>query len=429
MELLEQVLSKTDSKPAQLLRSMRTMMIQQQQYPQQLQQQSMNPSATTTVTTKETRESDATSPSTRSSSFHSLYNNNDDTTTSSSSSSSLLYWRRRYSQPGVIQIAVPATVMEQTPSLTKTTKNNFVPNNTQNNNNNNADDGTDNVSSSSSSSSLLRRLTSFMRQQQLQQQQYEEESIKAVVAKPPPQQQIATSTIVPAETSTTINHPIMDPYQNWMNIQCRICSDTGPEGNARAFVMGPSPLSIVVCQNRLTTATNPSTNHHLTNNNNHHDAMDEMEEILTHELVHVHDVRALALNLLECQNLAYSEIRAAKYAECDILHRPNSTAATTSSNPFYLIRGGGGGGGGQHHYHHQQQRACVKAKAIQATRNLFGERRARECVNAAFESAYADARPFGSGSGGDGIDETTKTTMYSRSTTKASPWETEHSSR
>jgi hypothetical protein len=243
--------------------------------------------------------------------------------------------------------------------------------------------------------------------------------------------QIATSTLVPVDNTSTSNNnnnnSNFDPYRNWMNIQCRICSDTGPEGNARAFVMGPSPLSIVVCQNRLMTTTTTSSTNHTGN----HDldsfrsrptssaALEEMEEILTHELVHVHDVRALALNLLECQNLAYSEIRAAKYAECDI--RPNNTLShrqnASSSNPFYLIRGGGGNN--QH-----QQRACVKAKAIQATRNLFGERRARECVNAAFESAYGDDRPFGRSVGG-GVDETTN----HPSTTRETPWETEHSSR
>eukprot|EP00547_Thalassionema_nitzschioides_P010021 CAMPEP_0194224290 /NCGR_PEP_ID=MMETSP0156-20130528/37082_1 /TAXON_ID=33649 /ORGANISM="Thalassionema nitzschioides, Strain L26-B" /LENGTH=173 /DNA_ID=CAMNT_0038955763 /DNA_START=203 /DNA_END=721 /DNA_ORIENTATION=- len=84
-----------------------------------------------------------------------------------------------------------------------------------------------------------------------------------------------------------------------LKIECRPCADTGPERGARAFVMGPTPLSIVLCSNRLSL-----------------DSKDEMEQVLVHELMHVYDVRVNKLDLRTCENLAYSEVRAAREAEC-----------------------------------------------------------------------------------------------------------------
>jgi hypothetical protein len=133
---------------------------------------------------------------------------------------------------------------------------------------------------------------------------------------------------------------------------CKECATTGPEGGARAFVMGPQPLSVVLCSNRLSTGLNKAEQLH------------EMEEILTHELMHVYDVRQLHLDLRDCENLAYSEVRAARAAEC--------------SDTYSLL-----------------VNSCVRHKAWQATQNLFPADKARQCLQRVFDRAMADTRPFG----------------------------------
>ena len=78
---------------------------------------------------------------------------------------------------------------------------------------------------------------------------------------------LATTTASPSRTtlnsSNTTDH-INANDADWIDITCRTCSDFGPEANARAFVMGPTPLSIVICHNRIaslavttTTPTHP----------------------------------------------------------------------------------------------------------------------------------------------------------------------------
>jgi Peptidase M76 family len=137
-----------------------------------------------------------------------------------------------------------------------------------------------------------------------------------------------------------------------------------------------------------------------------------MTEILSHELSHVYDVRKLLLDLRDCENLAYSEVRAARIAECRTSGRNGN--------------GNGGGGRGQHiggdggeasagigfgglrswylpsYYSNSnnnhtsgmhQQRSCVRQKAVTATLNLFPGQ-ARSCLNAVFDAAMADHRPI-----------------------------------
>lgn len=148
-----------------------------------------------------------------------------------------------------------------------------------------------------------------------------------------------------AATDATTNPPrsFLDPLT--IELKCRKCASEGPEGGARAFLMGPQPLSVVVCHNRI------------------HGTRDEVEEILTHELVHLHDVQTLQLDLQQCENLAYSEVRAAKAAEC------------------------------RDSWNNQLQAYCVKQKAICATNNLF-PREGRNCIQKVFHKAFADNRPF-----------------------------------
>jgi hypothetical protein len=130
-----------------------------------------------------------------------------------------------------------------------------------------------------------------------------------------------------------------------IEVKCRTCSNSGPEGGARAFLMGPTPLSIVLCHNRI------------------HGTRHEMEEILTHELVHLYDVQTLQLDLQQCENLAYSEVRAAKAAEC------------------------------RDTWSQYMKSYCVKQKAICATNNLF-PMEGRKCIQTVFQKAFDDNRPF-----------------------------------
>ena len=109
--------------------------------------------------------------------------------------------------------------------------------------------------------------------------------------------------------------------------------------------MGPNPLSVVLCSNRLLLNT-----------------PDEMEQVLVHELVHVFDVLKLRLDLRECDNLAYSEVRAAREAECR--HAWFST------------------------------HSCIQNKATVATNNLFPGPKGRACVSNVFDKAVRDRRPF-----------------------------------
>lgn len=136
-----------------------------------------------------------------------------------------------------------------------------------------------------------------------------------------------------------------------VSIACQQCSNTGPEGGARAYVRGPIPLSIVLCSNRL-----------------HSPA--EVQEVLVHELIHVYDMRR-GLDFHDCHQLAYSEVRAARDAEC-----------RSSLNRFTLSY-------------------CVKERAGHATNNMFPHQEGGNCVGRVLEAALADRSPFHKGVAAD----------------------------
>jgi hypothetical protein len=156
-----------------------------------------------------------------------------------------------------------------------------------------------------------------------------------------------TNTNTNTNTNTCIEQEQEQEYE-WLQVSCRTCTDQGPEGSARAFVMGPSPLSVVVCSNRLRARGRDN-------------QLEEMREILTHELIHVYDVRKLLLDLRDCQNLAYSEVRAAREAECQ--------------SWFYGMR------------------SCIRSKALTATNNMF-PKEGQACLKRVFDAALADKRPL-----------------------------------
>ncbi|KAL7473366.1 hypothetical protein ACHAXS_013815 [Conticribra weissflogii] len=140
------------------------------------------------------------------------------------------------------------------------------------------------------------------------------------------------------------HNPSENPYTT-VTIECQTCgTETRAEAGARAFVRGPVPLSIVLCSNRL-------------------GSQREVDEVLIHELMHVYDVHSRQMDLRECEQLAYSEIRAAREAECS-----NSLTSFTSN-------------------------ICVKEKASVATKNMFPEE-GRKCVCDVFDRAIHDLAPF-----------------------------------
>ena len=112
----------------------------------------------------------------------------------------------------------------------------------------------------------------------------------------------------------------------------------------------------------------------------------EMDEIITHELIHIYDVRQLHLNLVKCHDLAYSEIRAAREAECSrynpvINHSPPPPPPPDPTSPRL-----------QHQYQHFHD--CVRTRATTATKNIFPSFRAHQCIRNVYTAAMADVRPL-----------------------------------
>lgn len=154
----------------------------------------------------------------------------------------------------------------------------------------------------------------------------------------------------PGNDSNTIRTP-------GLPIICRPCFDIGPEGLARAYVEGPNPLAVVLCENRL-------------------QAQSDVEEALVHELVHVYDAAVRGFDLSNCDDLARSEVRAAREAEC---YAPPLSRMTTSiggiePSSWWIRR-------------------CIKQSAAQATTNIF-EVEGKRCVQRVFEKALGDGMPW-----------------------------------
>jgi len=108
-------------------------------------------------------------------------------------------------------------------------------------------------------------------------------------------------------------------------IECRPCTETGPEGAARAALFNDTPATLVLCTNRL--------------------PAHELEEAVTHELVHAFDYSHNRCNFYECDGLAYTEVRAAREAEC----------GGTKYFPFQFLKD-----------------MCVKEHATRSTNNIYG---------------------------------------------------------
>lgn len=144
-----------------------------------------------------------------------------------------------------------------------------------------------------------------------------------------------------------------DARASTLNIKCLDCAEEGIAMKARAYMEAP-PMSVVLCANRLRDR-------------------DEMEEALVHELVHVYDLALERRDLTQCDELATSEIRAAREAECHY---------TPQICSWFRKR-------------------CVKDTATRSTSTLFPKEGA-ECVSRMFEQAFNDLRPFDSKAASEG---------------------------
>lgn len=123
-------------------------------------------------------------------------------------------------------------------------------------------------------------------------------------------------------------------------IQCKVCDSSGIEGTARAFISS-NPLTITLCANRLTEKT--------------------YKDALVHEATHAYDFIHDKCDFATCEGLAYSEVRAARNAEC------------ATSWKF-------------------TKRSCVRAHAISATSHIF-PKQAKACVVKVLDAALVDNSP------------------------------------
>lgn len=149
---------------------------------------------------------------------------------------------------------------------------------------------------------------------------------------------------------------------------CRRCPNTGVQGGARAFLEAP-PMSIVLCSNRL-----------------HSPA--EVEDALVHELVHAYDMGPAQRDLTDCDELAASEVRAAREAECSQLMRTMHAAVWPRATEWLVHR-------------------CCRDTATTATCAMFPEEGATS-VERVFDRAMLDHSPrtiaLGSSSSGAAND-------------------------
>lgn len=90
------------------------------------------------------------------------------------------------------------------------------------------------------------------------------------------------------------SNDLTEENKGW-KVVCRKCSRDGVEGEARAFVC-TAPQSIVLCTNRLSEKS--------------------IKQALMHEAVHAYDYSSGNVDFTSCEGLAYTELRAAKAAEC-----------------------------------------------------------------------------------------------------------------
>ena len=132
--------------------------------------------------------------------------------------------------------------------------------------------------------------------------------------------------------------------QEQWNIACKTCTNNGVEGKARAFITA-DPNQIILCANRLASEK-------------------AIKESLIHEAVHAYDYSQKRCDFYSCEGLAYTEVRAAREAECSRYF------------PFEWFK-----------------EYCIKSRAANSTSNLFPNG-ARKCVDTVYKEAVSDLHPL-----------------------------------
>lgn len=127
-----------------------------------------------------------------------------------------------------------------------------------------------------------------------------------------------------------------------MSISCMRCNAVGYRSY---FEMG-QPAKIRLCCDKLSSA-------------------EEVEEVLTHELIHAYDYIVRGVDMKSGEEMACSEVRAAAFAEC-------------RNKPGYFWE--------------YFKKSCVRGVAIRATK--LNDENAEELVSKVFAKCYDDKMPF-----------------------------------
>lgn len=138
---------------------------------------------------------------------------------------------------------------------------------------------------------------------------------------------------------------LLKPSGGRIDIRCRKCDENGPEGkHARAFLQ-TGPVEVVLCSNRLKASA--------------------LREVIVHEGTHAYDFSNGRCDFDTCMGLAYSEVRAARDAECAGFY------------PFEWLR-----------------ENCIRNHATKSTACLVPNySEASKCVDAVFDTAIKDLSP------------------------------------
>lgn len=148
---------------------------------------------------------------------------------------------------------------------------------------------------------------------------------------------------VDKDPKNKLNKLLLSLVQHNIQVHCEYCGNQGVEGSARAYLSLDRSLKIVLCANRLREG--------------------DIEEALTHEAVHAHDFLNQTCDMHTPEGLAYTEIRAAREAEC--------------AGKLSMFRN-----------------SCIKEKAAKATRNVFPDADTSVIVDQVFKQAMSDNTPW-----------------------------------
>jgi hypothetical protein len=136
---------------------------------------------------------------------------------------------------------------------------------------------------------------------------------------------------------------LFDSIKSNVTMSCQTCSGEGKERNLKAYLTNLN--KIVLCTNKLK-------------------VKDDYKTALIHEAIHAYDLENMKSQFLTCDGLAYSELRAAREADCN------------QHFPFKWMKDN-----------------CIRQHASKCTEIMYPGK-GSECVQRAFDSAMMDLKPF-----------------------------------